>query len=83
MSAVEKIKLSEVPRRLRDEFGVAVSYRRVYTAVLDGTVPAERDASGSRWIVDADDLPEIAETLGRKPISHRRGLREHATKAEG
>ena len=27
----------------------------------------ERDASGSRWLVDADDLPEIAETLGSKP----------------
>ncbi len=62
-----KIKLSELPRHLRDEFGVSVTYRRVYTAVLDGTVPAERDGSGARWLVDADDLPEIAETLGRKP----------------
>ena len=64
MTPVNKIKLSELPRRLRDEFGEAVSYRRLYTAVLDGIVPAERDASGSRWLVDADDLPEIAQTLG-------------------
>ena len=62
-----KIKLSEAPRRLRDEFGVSISYRRLYTAVLDGMVPAERDASGSRWLVDADDLPEIAKTLGVEP----------------
>ncbi len=64
MTPTNKIKLSELPRRLRDEFGVTVSYRRLYTAVLDGTVPAERDASGSRWLIDADDLPEIAKTLG-------------------
>ena len=63
-----KIRLSELPRRLRDEFGVAVSYRRVYSAVLDGIVPAERDGSGARWLVDADDLTAIAETLGRKTV---------------
>ena len=59
-----KVKLSEVPRRLRHEFGVSISYRRVYSAVLDGIVPAEKDASGSRWLVDPNDLPEIAEALG-------------------
>ena len=58
-----KIKLSEVPRHLRDEFGVAITYRRLYTAVLDGIVPAERDDSGSRWLIDKADLPEIAKTL--------------------
>ena len=78
-----KIKLSEVPRRLRDELGVSVSYRRLYTAVLDGIVPAERDASGSRWIVNPDDLPEIAETLGGKPMAHRRGVRERVARDEG
>ena len=67
MTTNAKIKLSELPRRLRDEFGVSVTYRRLYTAVLDGIVPAERDGSGARWIVDAGDLPEIAETLGSKP----------------
>ena len=62
-----KIKLPEAPRRLRDEFGVSISYRRLYTAVLDGMVPAEKDASGSRWLVDANDLPDIAKTLGERP----------------
>ena len=65
MTTTCKIKLSEIPRRLRDEFGLVVTYRRVYTAVLDGMVPAERDASGSRWLVDAGDLPGIAKTLSR------------------
>ena len=63
MAPINQIKLSELPRRLRDEFGIIVSYRRVYSAVLDGIVPAEKDASGSRWVVGADDLPEIAKTF--------------------
>ncbi len=63
MTPVHKIKLSELPRRLRDQFDVTVSYRRLYTAVLDGIVPAERDASGSRWLIDPNDLPEIARTI--------------------
>ena len=64
MTPVEMIKLSEVPRRLRDQFGVTVSYRRLYTAVLDGIVPAERDASGSRWLVNAVDLSDLAQKFG-------------------
>ncbi len=67
MTNTRKVKLSEVPRRLRDEFGVSISYRRVYSAVLDGIVPAEKDASGSRWLVEANDLPDIATTLGERP----------------
>ncbi len=46
MTTTRKIKLPEVTRHLRDDFGVSVSYRRLYTAVLDGIVPAEKDASG-------------------------------------
>ena len=63
MTTTRKIKLPEVTRHLRDDFGVSVSYRRLYTAVLDGIVPAEKDASGSRWLVDANDLPKIAEAF--------------------
>ena len=81
MTSTNTIKLSEVPRHLRNEFGVAVTYRRLYTAVLDGIIPAERDASGTRWLIDKDDLPEIAETLGGKPTARHRGMREHVTEA--
>ncbi len=61
-----KIKLPELPRRLREEFNLVVSYRQVYGAVLDGTIPAERDPSGSRWQVTPNDLPLIAEKLGHR-----------------
>ena len=58
-----KIKLSETPRRLRDEFNVIVSYRSLYHKVLDGIIPAERDASGGRWVINVSDLPAIAEAM--------------------
>ncbi len=58
-----KIKLSETARRLRDEFDVIVSYRSLYHRVLDGIIPAERDASGGRWVINVSDLPAIAEAM--------------------
>lgn len=67
MSA-NSIKLSELPRRLRKDFAVEVSYRRVYTAVLDGAIPAEKDASGTRWIIDIEDLPLIAKAMKPKNV---------------
>lgn len=66
MTHMTKVKLSDLPRRLRDEFGVTVSYRRLYSAVLDGLVPAERDASGSRWLIDAADLSDIAKSFANE-----------------
>lgn len=63
----ETINLSEVPRHLRKAFEVKVSYRRVYTAVLDGKIPAEKDETGTRWKIKVDDLPEIAKVL--KPVN--------------
>ena len=63
----ETIKLSEVPRRIRRDFGVEITYRRLYSAVLDGKVPAHKDDSGHGWLINDDDLPEIAEKL--KPVN--------------
>ena len=63
MPTNDKIKLSETPRRLRDEFNVIVSYRSLYHRVLDGIIPAERDASGGRWVINVSDLPTIADAL--------------------
>ncbi len=63
MPTNDKIKLSETPRRLRDEFNVIVSYRSLYHKVLDGIIPAERDASGGRWVINVSDLPAIAEAM--------------------
>ncbi len=63
MPTNDKIKLSETPRRLRDEFDVIVSYRSLYPRVLDGIIPADRDASGGRWVINVSDLPAIAEAM--------------------
>ena len=64
----ETIKLSEAPRYLRDKFGASVSYRRLYSAVLDGTVRAHKDASGHGWQIYVDDFPEIAEAMKPKNV---------------
>jgi hypothetical protein len=56
----EMIPLADLPRALR-EHGAAPSYFQCWKAVVAGDVPARR--VGSRWIVEAADLPEIARTL--------------------
>jgi hypothetical protein len=48
--------------------GRTVSYRRLYTRVLNGSLPARRSA-GNRWLVDRDDIPAIAAQLGLKAAS--------------
>ena len=63
MPPIDKIKLPETARRLREDFGVSVSYRSIYHKVLDGIIPAERDASGGRWLVKVSDLPTIADAM--------------------
>ena len=52
------LKLSDASRR------IGTSYQRVFNGVASGAIPAERDASGSRWLIDEADLPAIAQTLG-------------------
>lgn len=59
----EKIMLSEVPGILRKEFDADISYRQLYMGVLDGKVPAEKDASGARWFINRKDLRKIAVAL--------------------
>lgn len=56
----ENIPLTDLPRALR-EHGAAPSYQQCWKAVIAGDVPAAR--AGSRWIVQAADLPAIARTL--------------------
>lgn len=57
------IALADAPRELKKRHGVNISYRKLYTAVLDGRVPAERGDNG-RWTLQKVDLPAIAEALG-------------------
>jgi hypothetical protein len=61
---MSRIPLPRVPRALLDRKLVKkpVSSKRLYTAVVEGRVPAEQDDNG-RWSVDEPDLPLIAEAL--------------------
>ncbi len=60
----DRIKLPHAPRELSVLVGrpKAVTYRRLYTAVLNGDVPAAMDKG--RWTLHRGDLPAIAVTLG-------------------
>ena len=64
----ETINLSELPRRLRKDHGVKISYRRAYKDVLDAVIPAEKDDTGTRWKIKVDDLPEIAKAMKPKNV---------------
>lgn len=52
------LKLSDASRRL------GVSYQTLFLAVSAGRVPAERNATGSRWLIAEADLGTIAAALG-------------------
>jgi hypothetical protein len=62
--SIERIPLPLVVRAMREQELTRrpPSYRQVYSAVIDGRVPAEQDLNG-RWTVGAADLPLIAATL--------------------
>ena len=57
-----RLRLVDVSRRL------GVPYQRVWMAVAAGVVPAERDPGGTRWLVDARDLPRITRILRTWPM---------------
>lgn len=40
------ISISKIPRILREQYGVEVTYRRIYNLVLDGRIPSRE---GTRW----------------------------------
>jgi hypothetical protein len=54
----EKLTLTDLPRALRD-MGLDVSYRRIWVAVTEGRVPAEKH--GKRWMIKRADLPAVAD----------------------
>lgn len=54
-----KIKLIDLPRTLQSTTGQSVSYAACYNAVVNGLIPAERNATGTRWLVDARQLPSV------------------------
>ena len=63
--------LTDITRALKQYTdGPAVPYRRLYNRVIDGVLPAERDDTGKRWMIDRNDIPVIAKTLGLKEKTH-------------
>lgn len=54
----EAVALADVSLVLRQKFGVAVSYQRLWRAATEGAIPATR--MGSRWFVFRSDLAAIA-----------------------
>ncbi len=61
----DTMKLTDASRRL------GIPYQRLFLAVAENKVPAERDDRGTRWLVKEADLPTIAATLGVEvPATH-------------
>jgi len=56
----DNIPLTDAPRALRAH-GLSTTYQRLWRAVVNGEVPAER--VGKKWHVREADLPIIAQIL--------------------
>lgn len=53
-----KIKLVDLPRQLKAH-GLNVPYSQCYSNAINGTIPAERTASGGRWVIDEREMPSL------------------------
>lgn len=62
------IPLVDVPRILREDFKVEVTYRQVYNLALDGKLGAKKDPQSGRWLVPKDHLIFIQGHLHRGPL---------------
>lgn len=58
----ETLPLTHLPRLLRDMTGKRATYNRIYRMIVDGDLPAEKNASG-RWMIKRQDLPTYTEKL--------------------
>jgi hypothetical protein len=62
-----KRKMSDALRSLNTNYNANLTYQGFWLGVASGRVPAERDASERFWLIDEDDEPFIARTLGLIP----------------
>jgi hypothetical protein len=53
--------LTAAPGLLRTRFGVRISYQRLWSAVVAGDIPAERE--GRAWLIKDEDMAAIAAIL--------------------
>ena len=60
----QHIGLAELPRRLRADYGIRVTYKNLYHLVLNGDLPAKKADSGGRWIISVSDLEGISRLVG-------------------
>ncbi len=61
---MNRFKLTETSQRLKQRYGRTVGYSKIYRAVIDGDLDAERDASGRFWTLNEDQLPIVAALFG-------------------
>jgi hypothetical protein len=75
----ERIPLPRVAGKVREQTGLIVpnAYKKLYSAVLDGRLPAEQGADG-RYMISSAHLPEAATILGQLPewVETRLALRD-------
>jgi hypothetical protein len=57
-----RVALTDLCPTLQQLYGSSPGYRRLYSLILDGKIPAQRRSG--RLSVGEDDLPRIAEILG-------------------
>jgi hypothetical protein len=63
MSASEfNLVIHEVTRRMRHDYGRPVVYPRIWRAICEGAVEAEK--VNGRWMIREADVPVLAEALG-------------------
>jgi hypothetical protein len=64
----QRRRLTHLVRDLGRLTGAPIPYRRLYTAALDGRIPAEQGENGI-WTYRAEDVPSIAAALGLSAAS--------------
>jgi hypothetical protein len=55
-----RVYLSETPRALHANYGKTVHYQKVWAAVADARLPAEKQPDG-RWVLSLRDVAELFE----------------------
>ena len=64
----DRIPLTRVAGKVQEQTGIIIpgAYRKLYTAILNGQLPAEQGTDG-RYTIRSDHLPCAATILGQLP----------------
>ena len=63
------VKLIDLPRRLKEDYGSAVPNQSCHRAVVEGRIPGERH--GGRWEIPVNRLHQVAEVyIRRRAVRH-------------